>query len=804
MDNTQHLKIPIENLKGTVEPTFFKFKSTADVEPLIGTIGQQRAVGALEFGTGVQTQGYNIYAAGPVGTGKETTVKSFIQETAGKQAPPNDWAYVYNFKDKDEPLVITLPPGKAIEFAKDMTELIEGAKNEIPRAFESEEYDQRRTQILNKFQEDRDKALTEMQKKAAEEGFAVEITTAGIVTIPLVKGKPIKRDVFAKLNEKQRKQMQDKEEKVQEKINELLRRLRQEEKDAKGEVKELDKEIALFAIGHFLEEIHAKYSQFPKISEYLQAVEKDIIAHLKDFKGKAKEAAIPGLELMTRRPSFERYQVNVLVNNSDGKGAPVIFEENPNYYNLFGKIEYQPELGAAVTNFSMIKSGAIHRANGGYLIVRAYDLLTNIFSWQALKRTLQQQEIKVENMAEQFRAIPVTTIRPEAIPLNVKIVILGSPYIYMLLWYLDEDFRKLFKVKADFNTDMERNDEQIEKYAQFISSQVQNKKLKHFAPSAVAKIVEFGSWLAADQQKLSTRFQEIGDAVSEASYWASQNGNEYVTASDVQNAVEHKVFRSNMIEEKIQDAIKRNTYFIDTTGAKVGQANGLSVMSIGDYMFGKPSRVTATVGMGRKGVINIEREVKLGGPIYNKGVMILSGYLEGKYGGERPLTLNCSLTFEQEYGGIEGDSASSTELYTILSSLANVPLRQDIAITGSVNQMGEVQPIGGVNAKIEGFFRTCKEKGLTGSQGVMIPESNIKNLMLKDEIIKAVKEGKFHIWAAKTIDEGIELLTGKQAGGKQADGTYPVGTIHHLVDKKLARLAEGIRKFTTGEAAQAA
>ncbi|TET54531.1 MAG: ATP-binding protein, partial [Actinobacteria bacterium] len=770
----EKFKVAIEKLKDVQDPKLFKFESTADIEPLVGTIGQDRALEALQFGTGVETEGYNIYAAGPIGTGKETTVKSFIEKLAKEKDIPQDWVYVYNFKNKDRPKSIPLPPGRAKEFTKDMHELIEGAKNEIPRAFESEEYEKRRTKIINDFQDSRDNAMTEMQEKAAEQGYAVEITTAGIVTIPLIGGKPMKRERFAKLKEADKKRISEKGEKVQNKINELLRSLRQEEKNIKDEVKKLDKEIALFAIGHLLDEIRSNYKEYPKIIDYLNQVDKDIIAHLDDFKGKGKdEAALAGLEMMRRHPSFERYKVNVLVDNTNTKGAPVIFEENPGYYNLFGKIEYRPELGAAVTNFNMVKPGAVHRANGGYLVIRAFDILTNYFSWQALKRTLRRQEIKIENLAEQYQAIPVTTIRPQPVPVDVKVVLLGSPYIYMLLYYLDEDFRKLFKVKADFNTEMKRTEENAEKYAQFVSGRARIKNLKHFAPSAISKIVEYGSWLAGDQQKLSTRFQEIGNVVSESSYWASQNGNENVVASDVENAIEHKTFRSNMIEEKMQDQIKSNTIFIDTEGMKVGQANGLSIISVGDYYFGRPSRVTAKVAMGQKGVVNIEREAKLGGPIYNKGVFILTGYMEGKYGGDKPLAVTASLTFEQEYGGIEGDSASSTELYSILSALSEVPLRQDIAITGSINQNGEVQPIGGVNRKIEGFFKTAKERGLSGNQGVMIPEANIKNLMLKDEVVNAVKEGKFNIYAVKTIDEGIKLLTGKAAGERQEDGSYP-------------------------------
>ena len=797
--NNNDLELSVNELRDVIEPSFFKFKNTEKVEPLVGTIGQDRALEALEFGTGVEAAGYNIYASGAIGTGKETTVMSFVDKLAGKQEVPKDWVYVNNFKDADRPISISLPAGMAKEFEKDIKEMIDGAKSEIPRAFESEEYDKRKTEILNEFQERRDNALSDMQEKAAEEGYGVEITEAGIVTIPFIEGKPMKREEFKHLPEKQQKVVQTKGDEVQEKINKLLRSLRQEEKTAKQEVKKLDKDIALFAIGHFLEDLREKYSKFEKIINFLEEIEQDIIANLNDFKAKKSEqAGMLGLGLMGREPSYERFTVNILVDNSESSGAPVIFEENPNYHNLLGKIEYRPEMGAAVTSFEMVKSGAIHRANGGYLIIRAFDLLTNPFSWQGLKRTIRKREIIIENLGEQFRAVPLTTIKPQAIPLDVKVVILGSPFIHALLWQLDEDFRKLFKVKADFTTDMVKDDDHIERYAQFIASQVQSKDFKHFDALAVARVVEYGSWLAGDKQKLSTRFQEIGDLISESDYWAKRNGNGYVKASDVQNAIDHKIYRSNMIEERMQDVIKKNTIFIDTTGEKVGQANGLSIISLGDYYFGKPSRVTAMVGMGQKGVINIEREAKLSGPIYNKAVMILSGYMEGKYGGDKPLALNASITFEQEYGGIEGDSASSTELYTILSALADVPIRQDLAVTGSVNQKGEVQPIGGVNRKIEGFYRTAKEKGLTGSQGVMIPKANIRNLMLDDEVVKAIEDGDFHIYAVKTIDEGIEILTGVPAGKQQKDGAYPPDTIHYLVDQKLSRLAQQLREYGGG------
>ncbi|RJQ32193.1 MAG: ATP-binding protein [Actinobacteria bacterium] len=789
-----NLKVSVNQLRGYCDPKIFKFKDTSEVEPLAGTIGQQRAVDALDFSLKVKTQGYNLFAAGPAGTGKETTIKSHVEKLAQPEEVPCDWAYVYNFKDADRPLAISLDAGKANDFAKDMDELIDGVKNEIPRAFEGEDYEKRKNRILASLQEQRDASLNKMQKMAEKQGFSIEITTAGIVTIPIHQGKPLKREDFDTLPSKQKADIQEKSEDLQLKINELFRKLRTNEKKARQEVKDLDKEITNFAIGHLLEELKQKYADNRKIIDYLDDIQRDIILNLKDFTAK-QEGQIPGLEFLTKKPNFSKYKVNVLVDNSSQQGAPVVTEENPTYYNLMGKIEFRAELGAMSTGFNMIKPGAVHRANGGYLILRALDVLLNPFSYDALKRVLRNQEIKIENMGEQYRALPAATLKPESIDVNIKVILTGSPYIYQILFQLDEDFRKLFKVKADFNTEMDRTDEHSEKYAQFIASRVSTQNLKHFNPLGVAKVVEYGSQLASDQIKLSTRFADIADLVSEASYWASQNHNDTVKAEDVNKALSKKKFRSNMIEEKIQEYIKRDIFMIELAGEVVGQINSLSVLSVGDYTFGKPSKVTARISLGKKGVINVEREVKMGGPIYNKGVMILSGYLHGKYGYNKPLSLDASLTFEQEYGGVEGDSASSTELYAILSALADIPIKQSFAVTGSVNQQGEIQPIGGVNYKIEGFFDVCKHKGLTGEQGIIIPKQNVENLMLKQEVIDAVKDGRFQIYAIKTIDEGIEMLTGKKAGEQQEDGTYPVGTIHFLVDKKLRAFAERLAKY---------
>lgn len=788
-------------LRRECDPTIFSFKSTEEVAPLEGTIGQKRAVEAMQFGLNVKTKGFNLYASGPTGVGKTSTVMNYIKEKAKKEPVPRDWCYVHNFIDPDRPLAIALPTGRSKQFAKDMEDLIESARAEIPKAFEGKEYEERKTHIAAEFEAAREKGFGEIEARAATRGFAVDITTAGILTIPLIKGKPLRRDDFSSLSEEQRQEIQHAGEELQSEINDILAGIRRAEKEAKQKILDLDKEIALFSIGHLLQDLRERYEDCSKVLTYLDQVEKDIVDNIDDFRmpERPQAAMIPGLEGLQRQASFDRYKVNVLVNNSELDGAPVVLELNPSYYNLMGKTEYRAQFGAMSTDFSMIKPGALHRANGGYLVLQALDLLISPMAWDAIKRAIRSEEMVIELMGEQYRAIPATTIKPEPIPLDVKIIIIGNPYIYMLLYSRDEDFRELFKVKADFNVEMDRTDDHIQRYASFIAARVKESNLKHFDPTGVARVVEYGSWLADDQIKLSTRFMDIGDLISESSYWAEAEGASLVSALHVDKALDHKKFRSNMIEAKIQELIERDIYLIQTDKAVAGQINALSIIGLGDYYFGRPSRITAKTHLGTKGVINIEREIDLSGPSHSKGVLILANYLAGMYATDKPLTISASLTFEQSYEGVDGDSASSTELYALLSVLADVPIKQSLAVTGSVNQRGEIQPIGGVNRKIEGFFDVCKARGLTGEQGVLIPIQNMTNLMLKHEVIDAVREGKFHIYPVKTIDEGIEILTGVEAGVRRDDGTFPEGTIHYLVNQKLTTMANIAKEFAAHE-----
>lgn len=801
----QHTEVPVDQLRRFCDPSLFDFETTEELHPLEGTVGQERGVSAIQFGFDIKTPGFNLFVAGPTGTGRNSTVQAFVTEQAKHEPVPDDLCYVNNFKDADQPNAIILPPGVGYRLVKDMENLVETARREIPRAFESENYEKRKNDIMNEGQQQRADMLADIQKQAEQMGLAIEMTQIGIVTVPIYHGKPLSRDDFDKLPESHKAEIQQKSDQLQTKIQQLLAKSRKTEKEIEQQVDQLDREVALFAVGHLLDELRDNYKDYPEVVDYLQQVQDDMMERLEDFKDHKKpKMDIPGLEGLFPEPSFDRYKVNLIVDNEEQEGAPVVAEYNPTYYNIIGRVDFKARLGALTTDFSMIKPGALHKANGGYLILQALDVLRNPMAWDALKRAIRSSEIRIENIAEHYGLIPTSTLKPEPIPIKVKVVLIGNPMIYYLLHAYDEDFRKLFKVKADFDVEMKRTDEHVDKYASFIAARVHNCGLKDFDRTGVAKVVEYGSRLIEDKDKLSTRFIDIADIVSEASFWASKNGNKYVTADDVRKAIEEKEYRSNLMEEKIQEFIEKNIIMIDTEGGVVGQVNGLSIYKIGDYMFGRPSRITARTFIGKGGIMNIERETKMSGHIHDKGVLTLSGYLAAKYAEDKPLTMGASVTFEQLYEGVEGDSASSTELYSLLSSLADAPIDQGIAVTGSVNQFGEIQPIGGATHKVEGFYEVCKAKGLTGNQGVMIPTQNVENLMLKEEVIEAIRDGKFHIWPISSIDEGIEILTGIPAGEKDSEGNYPPNSIHGRADEKLRYFADVVKEYGAPEAAEKA
>jgi lon-related putative ATP-dependent protease len=790
-------RVPVEKLRWECDPEQFAFTSTAELPELDGAVGQERALRSIEFGLGMPDNGFNLFLAGEIGTGRTSTISKLLEKRAKSEAPPFDWCYVHNFKAPDNPVCLSLPAGKGSELAKDMAELLDGVRTNIPKALESKEYETNKAAIVEEFQEKNGELFGALEKAAAEKSFALQRTVSGLVVVPQKEGRNYTQEEYEALSPEEREKLDEAGRELTERLNDVLRQVRDNEKATREGLARLDRDLGLSAVGHDINPLEEKYAAFAKVMQYLDAVKEDILLNLEDFKEQPpQQSPIPGLKFPRQEPSFERYQVNVLVDNKETEGAPVVFEPNPTYNNLFGRIEHIMQMGgAAVTSFTLIKPGALHRANGGYLIVDAREMLINPFAWDALKRCIRNGEIKVEDVLEQYRFMTFVSIKPEPVPLQAKIIMIGSPWIYYLLYYLEPDYRKLFKVKADFDSRITRTPEIIRDYALFVATHCKGEKLIPFDRSGVAGLVEYSARLVEDQQRLSSQFIEIADLVREASYWAGKEKSPLVTKEFVKKAIEEKVYRSNRIEERMQELFDDGIIMVDTEGSEVGQINGLSVITLGDYTFGRPSRVTARVYLGRGGMINIEREVKLSGPIHDKGLMILTGYLGGKFAHDKPLSFSASICFEQSYEGVEGDSASSTELYALLSALSGLPLKQGIAVTGSVNQLGKVQPIGGVNYKIEGFYAVCKARGLTGEQGVMIPKSNERHLMLNDEVVEAVRSGRFHIWSVETIDQGIEILTGVPAGELLPEGGYPEGTVNHRVNAKLREMVEYMKSF---------
>ncbi len=776
-------------------------ESTEELVPSTEIIGQERAVRALKFGLGIKNHGFNMYVAGYSGTGRKTAVKSFVEARAKTMPVPSDWCYVNNFNNQYEPSAIELQPGKGKEFRNDMKNFIENVRNALPKAFESEDYANRREATLSNLEKQRKKLIDEINAKAQSEGFVIQTTPIGLLLIPILDGKPLTEEEMLALPQNVKDKLAEKREKLEGEFRNTMRQILDMERKIHEALKKLNKEVALYAIGSITQSIREKHQNNSQVTDYLKAVENDIIENLPQFVQRGGEAQpqLPFQMPWMREEPFKKYEVNVVIDNSESSGAPVVMETNPTYPNLLGKTEKEAQFGALTTDFRMIRGGSIHKANGGFLIVPVEDLLRNPLAYDGLKRDIKDSKLAIEEPEERYGFLSIKTLKPQPIPLTAKIILIGDPNIYQMMFSLDPDFRELFKIKAEFDTTMPRTDEKVRQYAAFVCGLCEREQLRHLDGGGLAKLVEYSSRLVEDQQKLSVQFSLVADVIREANYYADQDNAKVITADHVKKAVEEKIYRSKLVQEKIQEMIGRGFFLIDTTEEKVGQVNGLSVMGLGDFAFGSPSRVTVSIGLGREGVIDIEREAKMGGPIHTKGVLILSGYLNEKYARDKPLSLSARLVFEQNYGGVEGDSASSTELYSILSALSGLPIKQNLAVTGSVNQKGEVQAIGGVNEKIEGFFEICKLKGLTGEQGVMIPDSNAQNLMLKEEVLDAVKAGKFSVYSVKTIDEGIEVLTGVKAGEKQQNGAYPEGTVNYLVTKVLGEMAEKLKDYVAAE-----
>ncbi len=788
-------ELPATSLRWTCGPKLIGAKSTEEIKPLEVLVGQPRAYQALWFGFNVKEPGFNIFAAGPQATGKTTTTTDFLEEIAKKLPAPQDWCYVHNFDDDYQPKTLRCPPGLGKQLKQDMRELIQAARIAISQLFEGDEYATKRDEMSRKMNKGRQDVITRMGQVAESEGFAMQLTALGISLVPVVKGRPLSEEDFLSLPKDTQQKFTEKRETLKEKLQPLLRELRDLELKARDEMAKFDKDVTLYAIERLMSNLLEKYKQHNEITNFLHEIQTHIVEDLDRFRGRRGEKKESDQEAWVDELAFRVYDVNVIADNSGVQGAPIIVEHNPTYDNVLGRIEKESQLGTLTTDFTLIRGGSIHQANGGFLIIRAEQILRDLNVYEGLKRALKAAEIVIEDLPQRAGYASVRSLAPQPIPLDVKVVLIGDSSTYQLLFAYDPEFRELFKVKADFDSTMEKAESNLKNYAGFFTTLVVNENLKHLDASALARLLEHSSRIAEDQNKLSTQFGLVADVVREAHFYASQENAKYITAFHVEKAIEAKVYRSNLIQDKIREYIQRNVIFISTDGVAIGQINGLSVLSVGDFSFGAPSRITIAVGLGKEGLIDVQREVNMSGPIHGKGVMIIAGYLASKFAYDKPLTLSARIVFEQNYEGVEGDSASSTELYALLSALSGAPIKQSFAVTGSVNQNGDVQPIGGANEKIEGYYEICKARGLNGQHSVIIPESNVQNLMLKQEVVDAVKAGKFHIYPVKTIEEGIELLTGVPAGKRLPNGGYEENSIYGRVDKRLRDMAETVKRF---------
>jgi lon-related putative ATP-dependent protease len=803
---SQAFEIPPDKLSWRCDLSFLPFTCTAEMTPLEDFIGQERAIRAIEFGLGVEKPGFNIFVTGLTGTGKTSIIKAFLKKiTAAKAFPagdaptPEDWCYVYNFTDADRPQALRIRRGWGKVLKADMEQLIQNLLREAKKMFESDEYVNHRQEMIERLQKEQQQMMETLMREASQNGFALRMTPSGIVLLPTRDGKPMQEAEYLALSEEEKKRLEEARGALEKQVEVALREGKKLEREIAEKLEAAEAQAADYLVRMPLTDLKSKYRDYPKVVAYLDAVRDHILKNLQRFKGVEVAPVMTPLGPMPiGEPSgdpFLPYRVNVFVDNSDTLGPPIIVETNPTYHNLIGVVEKKPIAGGYFTDFTLIKAGSISRANGGYLVLYDRDVLSNAGVWEALQRVIKNREVRIEEPGIFFGFVPPQGLRPEAIPTDTKVIMIGDPYLYRTLASMDPDFRETFKVKADFNFEIDRTQENITALACFISDYCNREKMRHFDTDAVARVIEQCARKVEDQNKLSTRFSDMVDLLIESNYWAEKEKAELVSGRHVERAVVEKTFRLNLIEKHLQELIAEGTVLVDVDGAVVGQVNGLAVYQMGDFSFGKPSRITAKTFMGRGGIVNIERESKLSGSTHDKGVLILGGYLGGKYAQESPLSVSSTVCFEQSYDGVDGDSASSTELYAILSSLSGIPIKQGIAVTGSVNQNGDVQAIGGVNQKIEGHYDVCRLKGLTGAQGVMIPRANVRNLMLRPDVVEAVQAGKFRVYAVATIDEGIEVLTGVPAGVCDRDGKYSEGSVNDRVEQKLRQFTEQQNKI---------
>jgi lon-related putative ATP-dependent protease len=790
-----------EDLRLTADPAAFQFECTEELTPLTELIGQDRALRSLQFGLGLQKPGYNIFVTGLTGTGKATAILEYVRraveekKAAGAVAPPKDWCYVYNFEDPDRPNAISLPPGLGRRLRDDLNELLDTVKTNIVRAFSSEEYERQKREIFEEGQKAAQALMERAQKEAERAGFLLRFLPTGVTLVPIVDGKPMTPQQFNALSPEERRIIQEREAAIADSVNEVAERLRAIEREVVKAVAALDRQVAEVVMRGAFDAVAAQYREYDDVSAFLEklrAFALDSVDLLRDQDGRSLPAA---LAAAAHPDPFLAFRCNVFVDNSGTEGPPIVVEPNPSWTNLFGRIERRAYLGTYVSDHTLLKAGSVHRANGGYLILNLIDIFSKPGAWDGLKRLIRTKEVRLEDPMEQYGLLTPQALRPEPIPVDIKLIITGDPLSYFLLSTYDEEFWEMFKVKADFDHQIDRTDANVLAYAGFICACCNRDGLRHFDRTAVAKVVEQGSRMAEAQDKLSARFGLLRDLIVEADYWAGLEGETLVSARHVEKAIGERIYRLNLIEERLRELIAKGVIMVDVTGAVTGQINGLAVLDFGDFSFGRPSRITARTFLGQKGVASIDRESQLSGKIHDKGVMTISGYLGHKYAQDKPLALSATISFEQGYEAVEGDSASLAELCAIISSLADAPIRQDLAITGSVNQRGEVQPIGGVNQKIEGFHDVCKAMGMTGTQGVIIPARNKRNLMLRPDVVESVRKGLFHIYTVSTVDEAIELLTGVPAGERGPDGQYPEETINRRVDDRLRQMGEAMRQF---------
>ena len=792
-------ELSYKDLKDVCNPSTFKFEKVNEVIDTTNLVyGQDRGIKALEFGVNVDIKGYNLYLEGPAGVGKTMYTKKFLQTRAAKEKVPNDWCYIYNFDDPNEPIAVSLPAGQGKAFKDDMDSFIKNIRKDIKKTFNNDEYEKEKKLIKQEFEAKKENILAKLNDKTLKQGFQVKSAQNGIYMMPVYEGKPIEEEEYEKLPLEVKSEFEAKSAQVQEMIFETLSEIKLIENKADKKIEEWQSNVALLTVNIHVNNVKSNYKRNKKISTFLDNVKRDILKNINTFmmpeNDNDKQQVSPQMKAMQNNEPWLNYRVNLFVDNSNLEGAPVIMDSNYTYQNIFGKLEYENQFGMMKTDFTMLKPGLLQKANGGYIIFQAKDLISSQPCYETLKKVLQVKEISIENNMEQRSSMMLVSLKPEAIPLDLKVVIIGNSEIYHTLLSLDDDFRKLFKIKVEFEEDAPKNEENITKLIRFVKSYCEQEELLDIDKEAMAKVVEYASKLSGDKEKLSTQFSEIGQIVGEASTWAKLDKSKMITKKYVQKAFDERIERIKKYDTKYLQMIKEGALLIDTEGYKIGQINGLTVITIGDYSFGKPSKITANTYLGKQGIVNIEREVQMSGSSHSKGVMILTGYLGEMFAQDKELSLNASICFEQLYGGVDGDSASSTEAYAILSSLSGVAINQSIAVTGSVNQKGEIQPIGGVNEKIEGFFQICKMRGLNGEHGVIIPTQNVRNLHLNDEVIEAVKKEKFHIYAINTIEEGIEILTGVPAGKRDKFGKFPAGTINYLANEKLAKYAEIVEK----------